>query len=97
MNKAALFVGATLLAASPALAQNHLLADFRIVRACAGDVERLCSDVAPGEGRIKACMKDKMDKLSPGCVDAILSEMAAARETAQTRTVPIPAHPETKT
>ena len=101
MKKAALLFSGlfsvALMAAAPAFAQNRLLADFRLVEACAGDVARLCSDVMPGEGRIKACMKDKMDKLSPGCVEAILSEMAAARETAETKPIPIPEHPAEKT
>jgi hypothetical protein len=92
-----LLFSAALVAAGPAFAQNRLLADFRLVEACAGDVARLCLDVMPGEGRIEACMKDKMDKLSPGCVEAILSEMAAARETAETKPIPIPKHPVEKT
>jgi hypothetical protein len=86
-----------LMAVAPAFAQNRLLADFRLVEACSGDVVRLCLDVMPGEGRIKACMKDKMDKLSPDCVDAILSEMAAARETPETKPIPIPEQPAEKT
>ena len=81
----------------PAVAQDALLRDFRVVRSCAGDVASLCSDVLPGSGRIKACMQQNMSKLSAGCVDALLTAMAAARETPQTRPVPIPVQPTDKT
>lgn len=36
-------------------------------KACKGDVEKLCSDVTPGEGRIMSCFDAKSDQLSPGC------------------------------
>lgn len=37
------------------------------MNACKADVERFCSDVEPGEGRIRACMKEHKDELSEGC------------------------------
>ncbi len=43
-----------------------------IVRACAGDVDRLCAGVPPGQGRIKACMKQHSSQLSAGCFDTLL-------------------------
>jgi hypothetical protein len=85
---------AAVLVTASANAQNRWLADFRVVRACAADVARLCGDVLPGEGRVKGCLKDKKDQLSAGCVDAFLDAAAAARETGQTKPVPIPAQPE---
>ena len=39
----------------PASAQDR----EAIMHACAGDVERLCAGVRPGNGRIKMCMKSK--------------------------------------
>jgi hypothetical protein len=36
--------------------------------------------VRPGEGRIKACIKDKLTQLSPPCFDAILTAVAAEKE-----------------
>jgi hypothetical protein len=82
---------------APAFAQDAVVRDFRVIRACAGDVERLCSGIVPGEGRIKACMKAKQSQLSAECVDTMLTAAAAARETAQTKPVPVPATPESKT
>ena len=86
-----------LLVVGPLLAQDRLIRDFRIMRACADDVVTLCSGVMPGGGRIKACMKENMSKLSAGCVDALLTAAAAARETSETKPVPVPANPEEKT
>ena len=97
MKKFALALLAALAPVVPAGAQDALLRDFRVVRSCAGDALSLCGDVLPGEGRVKACMQQNMSKLSAGCVDAVLSAMAAARETPQTRPVPIPAQPADKT
>jgi len=89
----AALLAATLFLPGRAAVQDTILRDFRLVRACAADVWSLCGDVPPGEGRIKACMKQNFDKLSAGCVDAMLSAAAAARETPQMRPVPIPAKP----
>ncbi len=38
--------------------------------ACEGDVARLCKDVAPGEGRVAACLKARESELSQGCQGA---------------------------
>ena len=82
-----------LAAVPPAMADDALVRDFRVVRACAGDVDKFCSGTMPGDGRIKACMKDNLSRLSAGCLDTLLAAMAAARETPQTKPVPIPANP----
>jgi len=34
---------------------------------CKADLERLCGNVKPGEGRIQACLKAHEDEISPGC------------------------------
>ena len=65
-------------AAAPSMAQEGFSEDLGIVRACAGDVWRLCSDVLPDVGRIKSCVQDKMDQLSKGCLDNLLDAMAGA-------------------
>ena len=66
MNKSALLLSALLLPQVPALADDALVRDFRVLRACAGDVEKLCSGILPGEGRIKACMKENFQQALGG-------------------------------
>ncbi len=52
--------GAFLLAqACPAVAQEILIDGLKAVRSCAEDVRKHCSGVEPGDGRIKACIKEK--------------------------------------
>lgn len=34
---------------------------------CAQDVEKFCSGVQPGEGRIRACLEQNFNNLSPMC------------------------------
>jgi len=36
-------------------------------RACGADVAKLCKDVAPGHGRVAACLNEHAGELSPGC------------------------------
>ena len=38
---------------------------------CSGDVEKLCSDVEAGQGRIFACLGEKKAELSQGCGEVI--------------------------
>jgi hypothetical protein len=68
--------GALLLASSAAMAQNAQ----QIARACAGDIERLCAGVPPGEGRIKACIKAHITELSAPCFDTLLGAVASEKE-----------------
>lgn len=39
-------------------------------KACASDIERLCADVTPGEGRLMSCLDSKSDQLSSGCASS---------------------------
>src|SRR5262245_46629226 len=76
-NKIAWAIGLTLMTVSTAaVAQERLM----IARACAADIERLCYGVPPGEGRIKACMRQHMSQLSARCFDALLGAIAAEKE-----------------
>jgi hypothetical protein len=60
----------------PASAQDR----EAIIHACAGDVERLCAGVRPGNGRIKTCMKSKIAKVSAPCINSVLRAIAAGKE-----------------
>jgi hypothetical protein len=55
-----------LLSGSVAVAQQES-------RPCAGDIKKLCAGIAPGEGRIKACIKSHLSELSPTCQDRVLT------------------------
>lgn len=52
----------------------------QIARACAGDIERLCQGVPPGEGRIKACIKAHITELSAPCFDTLLGAVTSEKE-----------------
>jgi Cysteine rich repeat len=42
-----------------------------IRQVCAADYQSLCSDVQPGGGRILACLRQSVAKLSPPCQKAL--------------------------
>jgi hypothetical protein len=65
---------------APAMAQEGLWDGLKVVRACAGDVESLCSEITPGEGRIKACVHEKFAELSQPCLDAVFQLIAVEKE-----------------
>ena len=74
-------IGASLVVALAfAVAPSQAAEQQTIVRACAGDVDRLCAGVPPGEGRIKACTKAHVSELSAPCFDAIMAAVAAGKE-----------------
>lgn len=60
-------------AAQPALAQDRAAA---LREACAKDVATHCPGVQPGGGRIAACFKDNLGKLSEGCRTALIKAKA---------------------
>ena len=59
-----------LLSASGAMAQMRSGA-MAVARACRPDIRQFCSEVAPGQGRIKACMKSHIRELSEPCKEAL--------------------------
>lgn len=56
---------AALLCLSGAAHAQDLTAEQR--SACMGDYEKFCKGVAPGGGRIIACLSKSSDKLAPEC------------------------------
>ena len=61
-------------AAQPLLAQDR--ATLR--DACARDIATLCPGVQPGGGRIAACFKENLSKLSEGCRTVLKTNASAA-------------------
>jgi hypothetical protein len=59
-----------LLSASGAMAQMRPGA-MAAAKACKPDIAQFCSQVAPGGGRIKACMKAHLPELSEPCKEAL--------------------------
>ena len=59
-----------LLSTSGALAQMQPGARA-VLQACKPDIARFCSQVPPGQGRIKACMKEHLHELSEPCKEGL--------------------------
>lgn len=60
-----------LLALSQGASAQDLTAEQR--NACMGDYEKFCKGVAPGGGRIIACLAKEGDKVSPACRKVLAS------------------------
>jgi len=61
-------------ATQPAFAGGSQLdAEIQALRAyCKADVERLCPNVPPGGGRIKACLMANKEQMTVGCAQALM-------------------------
>ena len=71
ITKKVLAIGAILLlSASGAMAQMRPGARA-VLQACKPDIRQFCSQVAPGQGRIKACMKEHLPELSEPCKEGL--------------------------
>jgi hypothetical protein len=64
--------------AAPSVSQERLQQGSGIMKACAGDVWRLCSGTVSGGKRIQECIQSKMGQLSKPCLSALLDAMAGA-------------------
>src|SRR5262249_1405994 len=59
---------------APAFATSKMDAEMEALRRyCRPDVDRLCPNVQPGGGRIKACLMQHKDEVSVGCAKALQS------------------------
>jgi hypothetical protein len=72
---------------------ERMAAVHAAVSACLSDRARLCADVAPGQGRIIACLASHSDQLSPICAggmaqaaDALISLGQMMRHAAAVKT-----------
>ncbi len=45
--------------------------------ACKGDIEKLCPNVQPGEGRIMACLKEHKSEVSKDCKTELMKQRKA--------------------
>jgi Cysteine rich repeat len=71
LTKKILVVAAVLLlSASAAMAQMRPGARA-VLQACKPDIAHFCSQVPPGQGRIKACMKEHIHELSEPCKEGL--------------------------
>ena len=64
MLRTILMTAALLCASQTAFAQEMTAAQRD---ACMGDYEKYCKGVAPGGGRIIACLAKESDKITPAC------------------------------
>jgi hypothetical protein len=71
MQKHMLIIGAILLFSTSAAPAQMRPGAMAAARACKPDIRQFCSDVAPGQGRIKACMKAHIRELSEPCKEAL--------------------------
>jgi hypothetical protein len=69
MSKGLLLLVVVLACSAGANAQEP--AEHPVLKACKGDIAHFCSQVPPGEGRIKACMKAHLPELSEPCKEAL--------------------------
>jgi hypothetical protein len=69
-NKFVLSGAIPMFTASTAAAQVNPAARA-VLGACKPDIARFCRQVPPGQGRIKACMKEHLRELSEPCKEAM--------------------------
>jgi hypothetical protein len=48
-------------------------------QACAADIKQLCGEVKPGEGRLKACVKEHFGQLSASCQTALIANVTITK------------------
>jgi hypothetical protein len=68
--KVVIIAAILLIATSSAMAQMRPGARA-VLQACKPDIAHFCSQVQPGEGRIKACMKEHLPELSEPCKEGL--------------------------
>ena len=74
MSFAGMIAGAVLSALPASSASAQVPAG--ISQACTGDYRKLCANVAPGGGRVIACMKARESEVSEACRSALRDEQS---------------------
>jgi hypothetical protein len=70
-NKVVIAAAVLMLSTSGAVAQKMGQGARAVLQACKPDIAHFCSQVQPGQGRIKACMKEHIHELSEPCKEAL--------------------------
>jgi hypothetical protein len=76
MNK---FISLTL---SPMLlftAVDAMAQQASVRRACGAEIQQHCAEIQPGDGRLRACVKDHFAEFSEPCKQALLSNVAVVK------------------
>jgi Cysteine rich repeat len=68
------FAWMLLLASAGAMAQQSAAR-----QACSADIKQLCAEVKPGDGRLKACVKEHFGQLSAACQTALISNVTITK------------------
>jgi len=69
LNICSLVLGGILLVVNPVMAQQSILET--VANGCKAELDKYCSNVTPGEGRLLACLLSYEDKLSGRCEYAL--------------------------
>ena len=48
-------------------------------QACAADIKQVCDEVKPGDGRLKACVKEHFGQLSASCQTALIANVTITK------------------
>ena len=62
---------AVLLVSTPSAMAQMRPGAQAVLKACKPDIARFCSQVPPGQGRIKECMKEHLPELSEPCKEGL--------------------------
>ena len=71
LKKIVLVVSAVVLLSAPAGMAQMRQGAQAVLQACKPDIRQFCSQVPPGQGRIKACMKEHLPELSEPCKEGL--------------------------
>ena len=71
LTKKILMAGAVLLLSTSGAMAQMRPGGRAVLQAYKPDIARFCSQVPPGQGRIKACMKEHLPELSEPCKEGL--------------------------